>query len=95
MFRKVPDNFFLGLVYGAVLLCGGAGIVRLVRRGFSDVPRYWMEPKPELLLLLANIFLFRYLLLKVQYERTGRGVLFVTILLVMIYYFGRMKQGVL
>jgi hypothetical protein len=92
MSAKIPDNFLLGMLCGTVVLCGGAAAVEKIRNGFADIPRYWTAPKPELVVLLLNIFLFRMLMLKAGYERTGRGVLFATIVLVMIYYFGRMKS---
>jgi hypothetical protein len=57
----------------------------------NSLPPILRDPKPELLLLLANIILFRVLLLKLSFERTGKGVLFITVALVVIYYFGRFK----
>lgn len=94
MFRKIPDNFFLGNILGACILFTGVKLiqtVRLHRYTENELPPILHEPKPELVILLLNIFLFRFLLLKLKYEQTGKGVLFSTVLLVMIYYFGRMK----
>ena len=90
---RIPDNFFLGLFLGAGLLSGGAALVQQLRNSFAEVPRYWQEPKPELLFLVINLVVFRLLVVKANYERMGRGVLMATILLVLIYQFGRMRSA--
>ena len=94
MFRKIPDNFFLGMALGAGVLFLGERIIQAIRlHRYTEytLPRILHAPKPELIVLLLNIILFRFLILKVRYEQTGKGVLFITVALVMIYYFARIK----
>jgi len=94
MFRKIPDNFFLGVALGALVLFVGKNLIHYIRvHQFTEnsLPPFLHEPKPELVVLLANIFLFRFLMIKLSYERTGKGVLFCTVALVVIYYFGKFK----
>ena len=44
-------------------------------------------PFPQLLAMLMNILLFRLLIINLKKENTGKGVLFITVLLTLAYFF--------
>jgi len=84
----------LGMTLGTGVLFLGERLIqyfRVHRYTEYNLPSILHAPKPELFILLLNIILFRFLLLKARYEQTGKGVLFSTVALVMVYYFVKLK----
>jgi hypothetical protein len=90
MFRKIPDSFLAGVIIGAGVLMLVAYLVSLVREiyyGQQNVPNYLLYPKPELLIVALNVFLFRQYVVKYKREATGKGILFATVIIVLLFYF--------
>jgi len=78
---KIKDNFFLGLLFGAVAF----GITYLL---LSLIP--WGEKIPSAPFLLAfipGIILMRMMLVKWKYDKMGKGVFFVTFVGMLLVYF--------
>ena len=94
MSRKLPDNFFLGMAAGGGLLILLLQLIEGIRDDYAEhaMPGFLREPRPELAALVINILLFRLLMVNFSYEKTGRGVLFSTVLLVMLYSYTKFRH---
>lgn len=78
---KIKDNFWLGLLVGAVSF--GLSFLLL-----SLIP--WGEPyrrAPYLLAFIPGIILFRMLLVKWNMDRAGRGILIVMVVGMLLVFF--------
>ena len=84
------DNFFLGMLGGLVLLFASYLSFRSIRLAFADYygnPYLFPAPRVELLSILVNVLVFRFVILKFQKEQTGKGIFFITALLALVYFF--------
>ncbi len=77
----VPAIIF-GLLFGALLLTVHARPDMLMRS--PDLYKN-LVPKIILLAILPSVFLMRHYLLKLQYDKTGRGILIATFLLAIVF----------
>ena len=78
---KIKDNFFLGLLFGAVAF----GITYLL---LSLIP--WGEKMPSAPFLLAfipGLILMRMMLVKWKYDKMGRGVLLISCVGMLLVFF--------
>ena len=78
---KVKDNFWIGLLAGAVSF----GLFFLL---LSLIP--WGEAyrrAPYMLAFIPGVVLFRMLLVKWNYDRMGRGILLVTVVGMLLVFF--------
>jgi len=90
MLKKLPDSFLLGMVSGMVTL----GLFYFVFTYFRSLlvdhygnPYLLAAPRIQLFAIFLNILLFRFLVLTLDKEKLGRGLLMITILLSFIYFF--------
>ena len=69
-------------------------IAKNLRENYAEhaLPGFLREPRPELVALVINILFFRLLMVNFSYEKTGRGVLFSTVLLVIVYSYSRFRH---
>ena len=91
MWSKLPgDKFILGLVTGIVSLAVSYFSLRAIRLSvvvhYGD-PFIFPAPRIELICLLINILFFRVMIVNLEKEKTGRGILFVTVILSITYFF--------
>ncbi len=89
LFKK--DDYLFGAVIGIVFPMISVCIIFIVLQliGFKDVDQYI---KYYLFSVVINILLIRYYLLNLKYEKTGKGMLLVTFVVLIaffIYYFKR------
>jgi cytochrome bd-type quinol oxidase subunit 2 len=87
--RKLPDNFLFGIVTALLslgLCCFLLYGLRMVvaHYGYSNA---FEEPKLQLIAVVVNVLLFRFVMVNMKKERTGRGILFITVLLTFLYLF--------
>lgn len=78
---KIKDNFFLGLLFGAVAF----GITFLL---LSLIP--WGEKMPSapyLLAFIPGLILMRMMLVKWKYDKMGRGVLLISCIGMILVFF--------
>lgn len=78
---KIKDNFFLGLLFGAVAF----GITYLL---LSLIP--WSEKTPSapyLLAFIPGIILFRMMIVKWNYEKMGKGVMIISCIGMILVFF--------
>jgi hypothetical protein len=83
------NNFFLGLLIGLVLPALVYGTLYLAGR-FVPSGTIWARPfetgRMVILSLVMNVFPFRMYFVSYKYDRTGRGILLITFILVLAYF---------
>jgi hypothetical protein len=88
--RKLPDNFLFGIVTSVLclgLICFLLYAIRMIvieHYGYSSALE---EPKLQLIAVAVNVVLFRFIMVSLKKEKTGRGILFMTVLLTFVYLF--------
>jgi len=87
-FKK--DTYLLGGIVGIVLPVVLYAVLYFVDLQFNNFFGKHLVSKPDYLYLLsviANILSLRYFYTKAKKEKAGAGVLIVTILIVLLYFF--------
>lgn len=87
MFKK--DSWTLGVLIGVILplVVYILAISILSRYGYVDGLIYTIRPKvPALIAVAANLFPFRYYMINKKFDKTGRGILLITFLLVILVF---------
>jgi hypothetical protein len=91
MWSKLPgDSFILGLVTGIVTLIASYISLRAIRLSLVEYygnPYLFPAPRIELICMLINILFFRIMIVNLQKEKTGRGILFITVILSVTFFF--------
>lgn len=88
--KKIKNSFVFGLVSGLVSLAIFYFMFSWIRTWISnyvDNPYLFRPPVVQLLTLLVNIILFRFLMINFNKEKTGKGFLFITVISALIYFF--------
>ncbi len=84
------DKWALGIVVGILfpLLMYGIVLMILIPHGNVENLVYLPRPKvPALVAILPNLFTFRYYMVNKKYDRTGRGILLVTFVMVILFFY--------
>jgi len=87
-FKK--DSYLLGVLVGIVLPVLLYGVLYVVDMQFNSFFGKHLVSKPDYLYLLsviANILSMRYFYTGAKKEKAGAGVLLVTIIIVLLYFF--------
>jgi hypothetical protein len=83
------NNFFLGLLIGLVLPAAIYGILYLTGK-YVPQGSVWARPfetsKMVLFSLVLNVIPFRMYVVSYKCDKTGRGILFITFILVLAYF---------
>jgi len=90
MFKKIPDTFFVGIMTGIVTLFLSYFVVRAVRIllvNHFDNEYLMAAPRVQLYSIVINVIIFRFMVIKFERENTGKGILFSTVILALIYFF--------
>ena len=91
MWIKMPeDNFFVGILAGLITLVLAYLVLRFVRITFVDLydnPYFFPAPRIEFIAMLINIIFFRLVIINMKRDKTGRGILFVTVVLSLTFLF--------
>jgi hypothetical protein len=89
--KKLPeDSFFFGMAFGGVILFAVYYILTAIRTLLiyqSGNPFLMAPPRVQLFTIVINIILFRYIVLKLDREKTGRGLLFITLIAAFAYFY--------
>ena len=89
MFKK--DSMWLGIGIGIVVLIVGYYTLHFLNIWISDYffPRtpVFRERTIQVLAIFLNVFPFRYFMLKTEKEYTGRGILLVTFVVGLSFFF--------
>jgi hypothetical protein len=89
MLSKPKDNFFFGLLAGLATLVLSYLSLRYVRLMAADHygnPYIFPAPRVELITILINVLLFRIMIVNIKKEETGKGILFVTVILAITFF---------
>jgi len=91
MWSKLPgDNFLLGLITGTFTLIISWFSLRAIRISVAEYygnPYMFPAPRIELICMLINILFFRVMIVNLGKEKTGKGILFITVVFSMTYFF--------
>jgi predicted branched-subunit amino acid permease len=88
--QKLPDNFLFGVItamLGLAINCFLLFSVRHILMNHFGNEGVFAEPKPQLIAVLINIIFFRLVIVNYKKEKTGRGILFTTVMLALVYFF--------
>jgi hypothetical protein len=89
MFKK--DSMLIGILIALVVMIGGYFALKYLNVFISDYffnrPPVFRESTIRVLAIFLNVFPFRYLMLKTNCEYTGRGILLVTFVVGLAYFF--------
>ncbi|MCF8299027.1 MAG: hypothetical protein K9J13_15875 [Saprospiraceae bacterium] len=79
------DSFKFGIAIGIILPLVIYAILYFIAFYFKILP-YLKESTLQLIAIFINMFLLRYYLLKVKFDKSGRGVMFATFVLAIVYF---------
>ncbi len=83
------DHIWLGIVLGILMPIFLYGIIYGINELICYFFHLYVLLVPSTMYLIAivsNIFVFRYYMVKIKYDRTGRGILLVTFIYILIYF---------
>ena len=86
--KWTEDSFLSGLIAGVLLLLIFYTTVSQIRHFFADYyndPYLFASPRPQLIAVALNMICFRFLMLRFNREKTGKGILFITVLATFAY----------
>ncbi|MCX6292098.1 MAG: hypothetical protein NT126_10080 [Bacteroidetes bacterium] len=89
MWKKFPDSFFIGTVSGAVTLALFYFLLASVRSWLCNLygnPYLLLAPRVQLFSIFLNILLFRFVMVKTDKEKSGKGMLLSTVGISFIYF---------
>jgi hypothetical protein len=89
------DNYLTGLLLGVAAPIIFYGLLYLIDMLLYSFAGVHLTPEYHYLYLLSmafNIILFRYYFVSLKAEKTGKGILLVTIIYIMVYFFLFFKQ---
>ncbi len=93
--KWTKDSFLLGVIGGSLSLYLFYLIVSQIRlfivSSLND-PYLFGPPKSQLMAVGLNLICFRILMINFEREKTGKGVLFVTVIAVFTYYIYHYKM---
>lgn len=90
MFKK--DSWILGIALGLIVPAAMYGLLKLLVLALGDraLDVYFLrEEALRLLSIAANLVLFRYYMVSLKFDKTGRGILIVFFLLVLAFFIFR------
>ena len=86
------DNTILGMLLGIALPLIIYGIVYLIMTQWGTIDKelgvfYLKDSTMQLIGIFANLFIFRYYLVNLKLDKTGRGILLVTFIYAGIFFY--------
>ena len=89
MFKK--DSMLLGIVIALVVITAGYFLLKYLNIWISDTVFHrkpiFRESTVQVIAIFLNVFPFRYFMMKANKEYTGRGILLVTFIFGLSYFF--------
>ncbi len=90
------DNWILGGVLGLVVPLVIYSVIYLIMRKWGTVNEalgiyYIKESTMQLISIFANMFTFRYYMINLKYDKTGRGILLVTFIFAGLFFYQHLK----
>jgi hypothetical protein len=86
------DNWALGIIMGLVVPLIVYGIILTIVRTYGVVDEirgiYMMKPSTmQLIGIFSNLFTFRYYMVNLKYDKTGRGILLATFIYAGVFFY--------
>lgn len=84
------DNWLLGIGLGVILPVVFYLLILLVLKQVGTTPggNYLLKPSTAMLLaLFSNFIAFRYYMVNLKFDRTGRGILLVTFVYAGVFFY--------
>lgn len=84
------DNWWLGVGLGVFLPVVLYGIIMLILKQWGAITEgiYVLKPSTiQLLALFSNMISFRYYMVNLKYDKTGRGILLATLAYAAVYFY--------
>ena len=82
------DSLLLGIVIGIVFPAMLFVVLYLLSRVFAPAGKDYLVQLPtiELISIFPNLFTLRHYLVKLHFDKTGRGILLVTFVFAILYF---------
>lgn len=83
------DNFVFGFLLGIVFPALFYGIIWIISFAFlkMNLSRYPLDSETHILIsFLANLLLIRFYFVSLKYDKTGRGVLIITFITLILFF---------
>jgi hypothetical protein len=87
---RIKDSFPSGLMLGSLLLIIFYLLINFIRLrliAYYNDPYILRPPTVQLFCMVLNVLVFRWMMINMEKEKTGKGILFVTVLSVFVYFF--------
>lgn len=86
------DNWALGIIMGLVVPLIVYGIILTIVRTYGLVDEirgiYMMKPSTmQLIGIFSNLFTFRYYMVNLNFDKTGRGILLATFIYAGVFFY--------
>lgn len=81
------DNLWLGMGIGVVIPIIFYFLIQLITILVSKDGDLFRKSTDQLLAICANLIPFRYYLVKLKADKTGRGIFVVTFIMAMLYFY--------
>ncbi len=84
------DSWGLGILIGLVVPLLIYGLILLILSPWGYVERGIYQLNPEMPFLVAiffNLLPFRYFMVSLKYDKTGRGILLITFLMAIAFFY--------
>ncbi len=86
------DNWALGIIMGLVVPLIVYGIILTIVRTYGVVDEirgiYMMKPSTmQLIGIFSNLFTFRYYMVNLNFDKTGRGILLATFIYAGVFFY--------
>jgi len=85
------DSLWLGIAIGVVLPVAGYFLMTwlnsYISENFFNRPPIFRESTVEVIAIFLNVIPFRYYMLRAKMDYTGRGILLVTFVIGLTYFF--------
>jgi hypothetical protein len=88
--RQIKDSFVVGLIGGSVTLVFFFYLFSAIRAMLVSMSGnlYMLRPPAvQLFTMVVNVILFRILIINFQKEKTAKGLLFITVIATLAYFF--------
>lgn len=90
MLKKLPDHYLTGIVSGSVTLSLFYLFIAFIRQllvNYYQNEYLFMAPKVQLFSIFLNVLLFRIVVINLEKEKFGKGILLITVLASFVYFF--------
>jgi hypothetical protein len=100
MWKKIPDSLPVGFVSGIVSLCLFYFLLSSIKMlviNYYENYYLFQAPKVHLFSIFLNVLLFRFVIVKTDKEKLGKGILLATVSFsfVYFYYFLKFHQSII